>query len=220
LYSYLDSPSISPRLTFQRPRALTTILEVTSVRDQDLSFSVKGKNIASIAPLYAANVGFDGELKLASASCNEAAQESAHMYTKPVRLIAAASEGLRVKGNRVIGPRQATIANLAGGATLTDLINQITAILAMLRAQGVISRSYGRTTTDRHMLGFGRLGEYLRLQLRCEAFNVGKHPALGNPGTSFGTASFGRIDEDTNRANPARQFQLAAVLAGDFVASE
>ncbi|MGH9723190.1 MAG: TonB-dependent receptor domain-containing protein, partial [Bryobacteraceae bacterium] len=57
-----------------------------------------------------------------------------------------------------------------------------------------------------------RIGENLRFQLRCEAFNIWNHPAFGNPGTTFGTASFGRINEVANRANPARQIQLAGRL--------
>lgn len=58
-----------------------------------------------------------------------------------------------------------------------------------------------------------RLGENLRFQIRGEAFNAWNHPAFGNPGTTFGNASFGRINEVANRANPARQIQLAARLA-------
>lgn len=58
-----------------------------------------------------------------------------------------------------------------------------------------------------------RLRENLRLQIRCEAFNIWNHPAFGNPGTSFGNASFGRINEMANRANPARQIQLAGRIA-------
>jgi hypothetical protein len=54
--------------------------------------------------------------------------------------------------------------------------------------------------------------EQLRLQLRAEGFNIFNHPAFGNPGTTFGNASFGRINEVANRANPARQFQLAGRL--------
>jgi hypothetical protein len=57
------------------------------------------------------------------------------------------------------------------------------------------------------------IGERLRFQLRCEAFNVWNHPAFGNPGTTFGNASFGRINEVANRANPARQLQLAGRLS-------
>ena len=56
------------------------------------------------------------------------------------------------------------------------------------------------------------IGENLRFQLRCEAFNVFNHPAFGPPGTSLGNASFGRINEVANRANPARQIQLAGRL--------
>jgi outer membrane receptor protein involved in Fe transport len=57
-----------------------------------------------------------------------------------------------------------------------------------------------------------RIGEHLKFQLRGEAFNVWNHPAFANPGTSFGTASFGRINDTANRANPARQIQLGAKL--------
>jgi Carboxypeptidase regulatory-like domain len=57
-----------------------------------------------------------------------------------------------------------------------------------------------------------RIGEHLRFQLRGEAFNVWNHPAFANPGASFGTASFGRINDVANRANPARQIQLGAKL--------
>ena len=57
-----------------------------------------------------------------------------------------------------------------------------------------------------------RLGEHLRLQVRGESFNIWNHPAFANPGTSFGTASFGRINDVANRANPARQIQLGAKL--------
>lgn len=53
------------------------------------------------------------------------------------------------------------------------------------------------------------VAERLKFQIRCEAFNVWNHPAFGNPGVTFGTASFGRINEIANRANPARQIQLA-----------
>jgi hypothetical protein len=57
-----------------------------------------------------------------------------------------------------------------------------------------------------------RIGEHLKFQLRLETFNIWNHPAFANPGTSFGTASFGRINDVANRANPARQIQLAAKL--------
>ena len=57
-----------------------------------------------------------------------------------------------------------------------------------------------------------RIGEHLRFQLRAETFNIWNHPAFATPGTSFGTASFGRINDVANRANPARQIQLGAKL--------
>jgi len=58
-----------------------------------------------------------------------------------------------------------------------------------------------------------RIGERLRFQLRGEAFNIWNHPAFADPGVSFGTPSFGRINNIANRANPARQIQLAGRLA-------
>ena len=56
------------------------------------------------------------------------------------------------------------------------------------------------------------LREKLRLQFRCEIFNVWNHPAFANPGTSFGTGSFGRISDIAHRASPARQIMLAMKL--------
>ena len=62
------------------------------------------------------------------------------------------------------------------------------------------------------MLKTTRIGEHVRFQLRGETFNIWNHPAFANPGTSFGTASFGRVNDIANRANPARQIQLGAKL--------
>jgi len=56
------------------------------------------------------------------------------------------------------------------------------------------------------------LSEKLRLQFRCEIFNAWNHPAFANPGTSFGTGSFGRISDIAHRASPARQIMLAMKL--------
>ena len=56
------------------------------------------------------------------------------------------------------------------------------------------------------------LSEKLRLQFRCEIFNTWNHPAFANPGTSFGTGSFGRISDIAHRASPARQIMLAMKL--------
>jgi hypothetical protein len=55
-----------------------------------------------------------------------------------------------------------------------------------------------------------RIAERARVQIRGEAFNIWNTPAFANPGLSFGTGSFGRINNVANRANPARQIQLAA----------
>ncbi len=65
---------------------------------------------------------------------------------------------------------------------------------------------------DISLLKTTHIGEHLRIQLRGETFNIWNHPAFANPGTSFGTASFGRINDMANRANPARQIQLGAKL--------
>jgi hypothetical protein len=54
--------------------------------------------------------------------------------------------------------------------------------------------------------------ERLRLQFRCEAFNIWNHPAFDIAGTEFGAGSFGRIRAVAHRANPARQFMLAMKL--------
>lgn len=58
-----------------------------------------------------------------------------------------------------------------------------------------------------------RISESVKIQLRGEAFNIWNTPAFGDPGLTFGTASFGRINSVANRANPARQIQLAARMA-------
>jgi hypothetical protein len=57
-----------------------------------------------------------------------------------------------------------------------------------------------------------RLRENLRFQLRGEAFNALNRAVFANPGLSFGTASFGRINAVADRANPARQIMLGARL--------
>ena len=56
------------------------------------------------------------------------------------------------------------------------------------------------------------IGERFKFQLRGEAFNVWNHPAFATPGTSYGTSSFGRVNDVANRANPARRIQLGAKL--------
>lgn len=54
--------------------------------------------------------------------------------------------------------------------------------------------------------------EQVRLQFRFEAFNAWNLTAFGNPGTSLGSGSFGRISDVQNRANPARQLMLGLKL--------
>ena len=57
-----------------------------------------------------------------------------------------------------------------------------------------------------------RIGESMRLQIRVESFNALTHPAFGNPGTTLGNFSFGRVQSVAQRANPARQIMLGAKL--------
>ena len=70
----------------------------------------------------------------------------------------------------------------------------------------------GIQSWDIPVLKTTRIGEHVRFQLRDETFNIWNHPAFANPVTSFGTASFGRVNDIANRANPARQIQLGAKL--------
>ena len=53
-----------------------------------------------------------------------------------------------------------------------------------------------------------RVTEGTQLQFRAEAFNVWNTTAFGNPDTSFGASSFGRISDVAERAQPARQLML------------
>ncbi|MEK7405535.1 MAG: TonB-dependent receptor [Acidobacteriota bacterium] len=73
-------------------------------------------------------------------------------------------------------------------------------------------RGPGLNNFDISVIKNTTIRESLRLQFRCEGFNVWNHPAFENPGTSFGTGSFGRINALAHRANPARQIMLAMKL--------
>jgi hypothetical protein len=53
--------------------------------------------------------------------------------------------------------------------------------------------------------------ERFRLQVRGEFFNVANHPNYGQPGASFGSATFGTITSLSSNAN-MRQIQLGAKL--------
>jgi hypothetical protein len=58
--------------------------------------------------------------------------------------------------------------------------------------------------TDLALLKNIPLGGSVRFQLRAEIFNLFNQVNYGNPGASFGAASFGRI----TTAGPMRQIQL------------
>jgi hypothetical protein len=53
------------------------------------------------------------------------------------------------------------------------------------------------------------LGEARSLQLRGEFFNALNHPNMGDPGTTLGTASFGRV---TSTVGDPRDIQLGLKL--------
>ena len=53
------------------------------------------------------------------------------------------------------------------------------------------------------------LRERLSLQYRAELFNFLNHPNWGDPGTSFGSATFGRI---TSTAGDPRVIQMGLKL--------
>ncbi len=73
-------------------------------------------------------------------------------------------------------------------------------------------RGPGLQNWDVSLIKNTRLAERLRLQFRCEAFNIWNTPAFGNPGTSFGAGAFGRISDVAQRAQPARQLMLGMKL--------
>ena len=56
-----------------------------------------------------------------------------------------------------------------------------------------------------------QIKERYRLQIRGEFFNVANHPNYGQPGSSFGTATFGTITALAGNAN-MRQVQLGAKI--------
>jgi len=59
-------------------------------------------------------------------------------YNGVMNLVPATSE-IRIAGTKVLDAQQAAIADLAGGATLADVIAKMNAVLAMLRNMGIIA---------------------------------------------------------------------------------
>jgi hypothetical protein len=64
-------------------------------------------------------------------------------------------------------------------------------------------------STDLSMMKNVPLGRSVRLQIRAEIFNAFNTVNYGNPGSTFGAASFGRISS----AGSMRQVQLGARLS-------
>jgi hypothetical protein len=102
-------------------------------------------------------------------------------------------------------------ANCGGG----NLVNCIDASAYALPPQftfGNASRNHlrgpRRVVTDLSLAKNLRLGGPMQLQFRAEAFNVFNTVNFNNPGSTFGTATFGRITS----AQPMRQIQLGARL--------
>jgi hypothetical protein len=56
-----------------------------------------------------------------------------------------------------------------------------------------------------------RIREQMSLQFRTEVFDVLNHPNWGNPGTTLGTATFGRITSTSVSGTP-RVFQFGLKL--------
>jgi hypothetical protein len=68
----------------------------------------------------------------------------------------------------------------------------------------------GLITTDLTLLKSVEVHEGHRIEFRAEAFNAFNHPNLGNPGTTFGATSFGKISSLQTGTTASRTIQLAA----------
>ncbi|HUK17405.1 MAG TPA: TonB-dependent receptor [Bryobacteraceae bacterium] len=105
----------------------------------------------------------------------------------------------------------------SGQRSLLQYFN--TAAFAALPAASYTFGNAGRDTIrgpsfsnlDCSMFKNFRIKERYRLQVRGEFFNVANHPNYGNPGASFGTATFGTITSLAGNAN-MRQVQLGAKI--------
>jgi hypothetical protein len=64
---------------------------------------------------------------------------------------------------------------------------------------------------DTSLSKYFHIRERWSLQFRTEVFNVLNHPNWGNPGTTLGTATFGRITSNSASGTP-RTFQFGLKL--------
>jgi hypothetical protein len=65
-------------------------------------------------------------------------------------------------------------------------------------------------TSDLTLLKRVAIHEQQGVEFRLEAFNVFNHANLGNPNTTFGSASFGKISSLQSGTTTSRTLQLAA----------
>jgi hypothetical protein len=70
----------------------------------------------------------------------------------------------------------------------------------------------GTAQVDASVLKNFRVREGTNLQFRAEALNVLNHPNWGNPNTTFGSATFGRVT-GLQSGNQSRIIQLALHLS-------
>ncbi len=64
---------------------------------------------------------------------------------------------------------------------------------------------------DASLAKYFKIREKMSLQFRTEVFNILNHPNWGNPGTTLGTATFGRITSNSVSGTP-RTFQFGLKL--------
>ena len=115
-------------------------------------------------------------------------------------------------------PNQIAAAALPSSQrSLAEYFN--TAAFAALPAASYVFGNAGRDTIrgpsfsnlDCSLFKNFEIKERYKLQVRGEFFNVANHPNYGQPGTSFGTATFGTITSLASNAN-MRQVQLGAKI--------